>query len=103
MKKLVLLLAVAALLLSMLCACSKTEPQADGKVLLKVSSWSREDSPEEQKQNWEALKKRYQDKYPNVEIDDMDAFDFRIAEDSPAIALGFVPIDISDIGVRAKA
>lgn len=34
---------------------------------------------------------------------DMDAFDFRIAEDSPAIALGFVPIDISDIGVRTKA
>lgn len=33
----------------------------------------------------------------------MDAFDFRIAEDSPAIALGFVPIDISDIGVRTKA
>ena len=61
MKKLVLLLAVAALLLSMLCACSKTEPQADEKVLLKVSSWSREDSPEEQKQNWEALKKRYGD------------------------------------------
>ena len=33
----------------------------------------------------------------------MDAFDFRIAEDSPTIALGFVPIDISDIGVRTKA
>lgn len=91
MKKLVLLLAVAALLLSMLCACSKTEPQADEKVLLKVSSWSREDSPEEQKQNWEALKKRYQDKYPNVEIDDSNTYVHNVQTFNAKAAAGQLP------------
>ena len=33
---------------------------------------------------------------------DIENFDFTLAEDSPAWALGFKPIDVSDVGPRAK-
>ena len=51
---------------------------------------------------WQALGNDLHSVVADPGFKDAGAFDFTLAPDSPALALGFRPIDLSDVGPRPK-
>ena len=53
-------------------------------------------------EQWQALGQDTHSIVADPKCKDLEHFDFTLAEDSPALALGFKPIDMSDVGPRPK-
>ncbi|WP_247236757.1 hypothetical protein [Telluribacter sp. SYSU D00476] len=51
-------------------------------------------------QQWNTLGKDQHSLYADPLFVDVDKFDFRLKENSPALGLGFRPIDMSTVGPR---
>jgi hypothetical protein len=51
---------------------------------------------------WQAVGHDANSKVGDPGFADIEARDFTLAEDSPALAMGFRPIDLSDVGIRPK-
>jgi hypothetical protein len=51
---------------------------------------------------WQAVGHDANSKVGDPGFKDIEARDFTLAADSPALAMGFRPIDLSDVGIRPK-
>ena len=51
---------------------------------------------------WQALGFDQNSLVANPGFKDPKSGDFALADDSPALALGFIPIDLSDLGPRSE-